>query len=257
MTRRLLLLPLILGINTAFADGNSAMTFAAQAGSIAGAAQACGQDVSEFNNRVNQALAILADTTGQITQATQTYQTYLMNAAQKQAQTAQIPCAQVIKDYNGMPIMQPGYEQNVLEQLRQSTHKPVTFLPTENPPGVNKPSGGELVNGGIPGATNTSSQGGIPNTPGDAAMNGIPNTPTDFTKPLIKPSTPPSQGTSSILGAPTQFQDQSSNTVQGSAPPATSAGSDMSYGANTGQQPTTAAPPSSSTIPAMPQQFGS
>lgn len=67
MKQRFIPLFLLAGISTAYADGNSAMTFAAQAGSIAGAAQACGQDVSEFNNRVNQALAILADTTSQIT----------------------------------------------------------------------------------------------------------------------------------------------------------------------------------------------
>lgn len=103
--------------------------------------------------------------------------------------------------------MQQGYEQNVLDQLRQSVHKPVTFLPTENPPGVYKPSGGDMVNGGIPGATNTSSQGGIPNTPSNAATSGIPNTPTDFTKPLInQPISNNTPQASSVLAAPTQFQ---------------------------------------------------
>ncbi|MBI5448396.1 MAG: hypothetical protein HY939_06720 [Gammaproteobacteria bacterium] len=251
MNSRFFPLFLLLGIGSplvAHADGNSAMTFAAQAGSIAGAAQACGQDVSEFTNRVNQSLAILADTTDQITQARQAYQTYMATATQKQAQAGQIPCTQVAKDYNSMPLMQSGYEQTVLPQLRQSSHKTVTFLPTENAPGDNQPSGGQLVNGGIPGTPSSATEG-IPNTPSNAATGGIPNIPSDYNAQLILPSPKPGEGSTSIPTLPSQFQ---SNPPANSAnTPNADAGISYSASPTPTQQMVTGAPAGSSNSSTM------
>ncbi|GEM_PF-1067687 len=241
MKKRILPFLLLANISSAYANTNSAANFAVQAGSIAGAAQACGQDITEFTNRINQSLAILADSSAQIDEARQNYQIAMTTAAQNQSQNRKIPCNQVIQDYNSLPIMQPNYEGNVLGKLRVSANKPVSFLPPQTPPNAPNPDQNSFTQGGIPGASNTSAQGGIPNNPSVVATGGIPNTPftpTDTT--LIQPPA----GTSQVPSTPSQFSaPPPSNTVTG-------APADMAY-APTNNPP--AQPiPSNSSVPAMP-----
>lgn len=190
---------LLLTHSLTYADANKANMFATQAGSIAGAAQACGQDISEFTNRVNLALTILANTTTEMNEATQTYQGYLQLAAQKQSQgTSGLNCLQIIKDYNSLPIMQSDYENTVLAQMRQTENKPVTFLPSQEPMPPQKvptvlgvpnsiPDPKPGVSAAPPVATVPAMPGSIINTPAPIQSSNvptsIPSAPTQFSTP--------------------------------------------------------------------------
>lgn len=180
MRKQLLPLLFIASASTAFAE-DSATTFAIQAGSIAGAAQACGQDVTEFSNRVNQSLTVLADSTTQINQARDSYLAYAQSAAKKQSETHAIPCSQVIQDYNAMPIMQPDYHSSVIEKFKKVESKQTTFLPTE--PITGPQNTGEST-AGIPNSVT------FPNPDRNVSPAGVPNSLTFPGSPSTGPAIP-------------------------------------------------------------------
>lgn len=227
-TRRLTLtLSLLISLPVAHAE-NKAYTFAQQAGSIAGAAQACGQDISEFTNRVNLAFSILANTTGDLNQATQAYQGYIQLASRKQSEgNTGLNCLQIIKDYNSLPIMQPDYETTVLQPMRQMENKPVTFLPAqEATPPQNVPTQLGVPNS-IPdpsaGASKAPPVSTVPAMPGsiinsaptpiqnNATPSSLPNVPSQFNNNptpnnLVPAQNPASIGLSYTTPSGTQIQ---------------------------------------------------
>src|SRR3990167_981235 len=224
----------------AYADID-ANNFAIQAGSVAGAAQACGQDISEFSNRVNQTLAILANTTADITQAQQTYQSYIVSAAQKQAQGSQISCVQVIKDYNSLPLMQSDYQETVLGKIRKSLNKPVTFLPTQEPVPVPTHQNPGVSPGGVPNSVTFPN----PNTTNSPA--GVPNTLTFGTNAPQQQVTPTTG--SAYLPPPTQFNDPNSNIPPNAMPPG------IAYGPNNAIPPNQAPNPANASVPNVPSSL--
>lgn len=180
MRKKLLPLLFIAGVSTASAD-DSATSFAIQAGSIAGAAQACGQDVSEFSNRVNQSLTVLSDSTTQINQAREAYLAYAQSAAKKQSESQVIPCSQVIQDYNAMPIMQSDYHSSVIDKFKAVESKQTKFLPAE--PITGPQNTGEST-GGIPNSVT------FPNPDRNVSPAGIPNNLTFPGSPSTGPAIP-------------------------------------------------------------------
>jgi len=110
----------------------NAVAFAVEAGSIAGATQACGQDVSVFVTRVNQALTKLAANPADKVQAIASFQKTLQQAQLAQTNNHPIPCSQVIQDYNSLPILRPDYETAVIAQLNP-TMTPATPAPASTP----------------------------------------------------------------------------------------------------------------------------
>lgn len=103
-------------INLAWADSD-AISFAIQAGAIAGAAQACGQDPALLGSRVAEAIMLLAKDDNDRTQAISSYQRALQEANRNEAATQKIGCNQVLQDYNSLPILKPDYKQTVLAPL--------------------------------------------------------------------------------------------------------------------------------------------
>ena len=224
-----------------YAD-NDANNFAIQAGSVAGAAQACGQDISEFSNRVNQTLAILANTTADITQAQQTYQSYIVSTAQKQAQGSQMSCVQVIKDYNSLPLMQSDYQETVLGKIRKTLDKPVTFLPTQEP----VPTPTHQNTGDSPGGVPNSVTFPNPNTTTSPA--GVPNAVTFGTStPTQQQVTPPTG--SAYLPPPAQFNDSNSNTPPNTMPPG------IAYGSSNAIPPNQVPNPANASLPNIPSSL--
>lgn len=98
-------------------SSSNAIQFAIEAGSIAGAVQACGQDSSIFVTRVNEALNKLATNPGDKLLAMSYFQKTLQQAQVSQTNNHPIACNQVVQDYNSLPILRPDYEQTVIAQL--------------------------------------------------------------------------------------------------------------------------------------------
>lgn len=103
---------------------SNAMSFAIQAGYIAGAVQGCGQDPTVFMARVNEALDKLAINPADKAFSMNNFQRITQQARITQANNHPIPCAQVMQDFRGLPIMQADYQQNVLNQLAVTTNDP-------------------------------------------------------------------------------------------------------------------------------------
>lgn len=96
---------------------SNAIAFAIEAGSIAGASQACGQDVSIFVSRIGEAIDKLAVSPADKIAAMADFQHALQQAQATQSANHTIPCQQVMQDYHNLPIMRPDYQQTVISQL--------------------------------------------------------------------------------------------------------------------------------------------
>jgi hypothetical protein len=96
---------------------SNAIAFAIEAGSIAGASQACGQDVSIFSSRIAEAIDRLAASPADKIAAMADFQHALQQAQATQSANHTIPCQQVMQDYHSLPIMRPDYQQTVISQL--------------------------------------------------------------------------------------------------------------------------------------------
>ena len=95
----------------------NAIAFSIQAGQIAGAAQACGLDVSVFTVRVSEAINKLALNPTDKMAATDSFQKTLGQAQAIQTANHPIACSQVTQDFNSLPILRSDYEQTVISQL--------------------------------------------------------------------------------------------------------------------------------------------
>jgi hypothetical protein len=105
----------------------SAMLFIKKAGSVAGAARACGQDISVFINRVNEALYRLSLSSGDKVLASAHFQNVLNEAQTAQINNPVVSCAQVLQDYNNLPLMRDDYRTTVLSTLNPSMGQNPSF----------------------------------------------------------------------------------------------------------------------------------
>lgn len=112
--------------NVSFA-ATTAIDFAEQAGSIAGAAAACGQNISVFMQRTQEALNLMAVNDLDKATAMQAFQQNLLNVQMRQAQKPTLPCSQVLQDYAALPLLQDDYKTSVLPKLAPAAN---TSLPT-------------------------------------------------------------------------------------------------------------------------------
>lgn len=96
---------------------SKAIDFARQAGVIAGVAQACGQNISVFSQRVMIALRKLAANPTDLAGALLIYQQVAQTAQRSQKTSLTIPCRKVLEDYRQLPILQADYQQSVIDQL--------------------------------------------------------------------------------------------------------------------------------------------
>lgn len=99
---------------------SKAIEFARQAGTIAGVAKACGQDVTVFTQRVAESLDKLAMNTTDKAGAMLLYQQIAHETQLSEQRTQSIPCTKVLQDYRNLPIMQADYREKVIAQLNTS-----------------------------------------------------------------------------------------------------------------------------------------
>lgn len=121
----------VTGLSSNMNSGSSAVSFAMQAGQIAGVVQACGQDVSVFMTRVGEAVDRLAISAPDRVTAMLAFQRVLREAQTIEQQKQPIPCDQAIKDYNSLPILRSDYKETVLTQLNASNGKGYTVPNTQ------------------------------------------------------------------------------------------------------------------------------
>lgn len=95
----------------------NAIAFANEAGAIAGVAQACGEDISVFITRTNEALEKLALNASDKILATQNFQNALQQAQATETEKHTIACQQAKQAYNNLPILKNDYKESVLSQL--------------------------------------------------------------------------------------------------------------------------------------------
>lgn len=115
------------------APGNTnAINFAKQAGKISGVVQACGQDVSVFNNRVGEALNKLAASPTDKVLALQAFQDTMRQAQAAEQKSQLIPCTEAIKDFQSLPLMRNDYQQSVLTQLSPTMESPTNPSPASS-----------------------------------------------------------------------------------------------------------------------------
>lgn len=96
---------------------NNSIEFARQAGSIAGVAQACGQNVTNFTQRISEAINQLTTNPADRAGAMLVYQQIAREAQAHEQKASTIPCTKVLEDYRNLPIMQADYKEKVIAQL--------------------------------------------------------------------------------------------------------------------------------------------
>jgi hypothetical protein len=99
---------------------SKAIEFARQAGSIAGVAQACGQNVADFTQRITEAVNKLTTNPTDKAAAMLIYQRIAREAQMSEQKMQSIPCTKVLQDYRNLPIMQADYQEKVIAQLNPS-----------------------------------------------------------------------------------------------------------------------------------------
>ncbi|MES2141409.1 MAG: hypothetical protein V4471_00765 [Pseudomonadota bacterium] len=99
---------------------SKAIEFARQAGTIAGVAQACGQNVADFTQRISEAVNKLTTNPTDKAGALLIYQQIAHEAQMSEQKMQSIPCTKVIQDYRNLPIMQADYQEKVIAQLNSS-----------------------------------------------------------------------------------------------------------------------------------------
>jgi ABC-type Fe2+-enterobactin transport system substrate-binding protein len=96
---------------------SKAIEFARQAGTIAGVAQACGQNVADFTQRITEAVDKLALNPTDKAGALLVYQQLAREAQLTEQKIQSIPCTKVLQDFRNLPIMQADYREKVITQL--------------------------------------------------------------------------------------------------------------------------------------------
>lgn len=99
---------------------SKAIEFARQAGAIAGVAQACGQNVATFTQRISEAVNKLTTNPTDKSGAMLIYQQIANEAQMTEQKMQSIPCTKVLQDYSNLPIMQADYQEKVIAQLNPS-----------------------------------------------------------------------------------------------------------------------------------------
>lgn len=94
--------------------------FARQAAAIAGVAQACSQNVTDFSAHIKEAINKLTNNPSEQAAAFLIYQQIAQEAQMAEKKNQTIPCTKVIQDFLSLPIMQPDYKTTVIDKLEPS-----------------------------------------------------------------------------------------------------------------------------------------
>lgn len=155
--------------NNSYLNKTTASAFALQAGTIAGAARACGADVTGFINRVDEALNKITFGSADKVLASADFQNALALAQAHQANYP-IPCELILRDFYSTPLMRGDYQASVLQSINPNSGqaRPVPSQPNPEPApssiGDNAPPNiNTLFPGGTPPQPNTPVDPNAPN----------------------------------------------------------------------------------------------
>ena len=95
----------------------NANQFAEQAGTIAGTAQACGQDVSTLTSRSIEVINALTHIPDEQKLALQLYEKASAAALENQNKSHAMKCTDVLSSYNSLPLLQPNYKDTVIPAM--------------------------------------------------------------------------------------------------------------------------------------------
>lgn len=95
----------------------NANQFAEQAGTIAGTAQACGQDVSTLTSRSIEVINALTKIPDEQKLALQLYEKASAAAQENQTKHQVLKCTDVLSSYNSLPILQSNYKETVIPAM--------------------------------------------------------------------------------------------------------------------------------------------
>lgn len=125
----------------AHADDSQAVSFARQAGIVAGAAQGCGQPIGLMTSRTNEVIGVLAVDLADKSAATNAYNSAVQNSANSQTLSQQLTCPKVMKDFLNLPMMQSQaeFEDNVIKKLKLPPSSAVTTPATDTTNSVAQP----------------------------------------------------------------------------------------------------------------------
>lgn len=112
-----LALSMLLMGKMAYADPSLAVTFASQAGVIAGAAQTCGQPIGLLTARTTEVLNALSLDPNDVSYAKAAYQRASEDSAASQALSQKLTCSKVVADFNNLPLLKPDYSETVIAPL--------------------------------------------------------------------------------------------------------------------------------------------
>jgi len=192
MKKRLTLMSLALFSAAAVAQVaySNADQFALQAGTIAGFAQACGQNIMLLNSRVTDIVNVMAKTPGDQQTAMTIYEKALSDAQYQESRNKTTTnCDQIISSYNTLPLLRPDYRQTILPAMANIDN--VNAAASTNTPAA-QPVSTTLVPPTLPAGTSSSP---LPETSENsvAVLNNSP------------PPTAPSQMASLSQTPPTQM----------------------------------------------------
>lgn len=144
--------------------------FAAQAGAIAGAAQACGVDTRDFVQRVNQALYKMSFSSADKVIASATFQQTMQRAQVNQMNNLPVPCEQVIAGFQNTPLMRDNYQPSIIGHLNPNVGQSQPVFQAPNP----APAPSSIGNNPPPNI-NTLAPAGVPLPPVPPVDHTAPN----------------------------------------------------------------------------------
>lgn len=118
-------------------NDSQAVSFARQAGIVAGAAQACGQPIALMTSRTSEVIAALATDATDVSAATGAYKRAIQDSAASQTLSQQLTCNKVVNDFNKLPLLQPDYQKQVIDPLTKDMVKPAAVAPVAAAPANN------------------------------------------------------------------------------------------------------------------------
>lgn len=183
MLRKWILATLSLVICQVSFAATTAIDFAQQAGSIAGAAAACGQNISVFMQRTQEALNLMAVNDLDKSTAMQAFQQNLLNVQMRQAQKPTLPCSQVLQDYAALPLLQDDYKTSVLPKLAPASNTSLPATTNTSAAATNAPSTSN------PSASNTDTTASTNNSAPNTTVQNTPTSPANNSVNLALPTT--------------------------------------------------------------------
>lgn len=132
-----MMLPEVAQANIAPGSESSAVYYAKQAGAVGGAAAACGQPITVFNNRSGEVIDVLAKDAQDKAAAKAAFDATVKMKQQEQSSSPSLSsvCPGILNDFNNnLPLMKDDYQTTVLAELKKTNPPPPPAPPVAAQP---------------------------------------------------------------------------------------------------------------------------